>query len=195
MNVYGIYKDVRDAAWQCLLDFEITALPVDLLKIANEAQIKVLKNSEVNILSGGESGICLLDGNAWYLVYDDESNIGRRRFTIAHELGHIFLGHSLLKGYHGRTFNTEKPQVERDADMFAARLLAPACVLWGLDIHDAQDIARVCNISKAAAKARAERMAVLYQRQKFLVHPLERKVYAQFGNYIEQKKYPFHYCE
>lgn len=188
MNVYGIYKDVRNAAWQCLIDYKITKLPVDLLKIANEANIKVMKNSDVNVLSGGESGICLLEGNAWYLVYDDEANIGRRRFTIAHEFGHIFLGHELKKGYHGRTFNVDKPQVERDADMFAARLLAPACVLWALNIHSAQDIASVCNISKAAANARAERMAVLYERNKFLISPLEKKVFKQFSNYIDEQK-------
>ena len=188
--IYGIYKDVRNAAWQCLIDYNITALPVDLLKIANMAGIKVLKNSEVGELSGGESGICLLDGNTWYLVYDDEATVGRRRFTIAHEFGHIFLGHELLAGYHGRTFNTDKPQSEKEADMFAARLLAPACVLWGLDLHTWDEIAQVCNISMAAAKIRAERMALLYGRQKFLTDPLEREVYEQFKGYIEQKISP-----
>lgn len=188
MNVYGIYREVRNAAWQCLIDYNINRLPVDLLEIANKANIKIMRNSDVNVLSGGESGICLLDGNAWYLVYDDESNIGRRRFTIAHEFGHIFLGHELKKGYHGRTFNIDKPQVERDADMFAARLLAPACVLWALNIHSAQDIASVCNISKAAANARAERMAVLYERNKFLISPLEKTVYGQFQPFIQEIK-------
>lgn len=184
MNVYGIYKNVRNAAWQCLIDYRIAALPVDLLTIANETGIKVLKNSEVGELSGDESGICLLDGDTWYLIYDDEAAIGRRRFTIAHELGHIFLGHELVKGYHRRTFNSDKPQSEKEADMLAARLLAPACVLWGLDLHTTEDIANVCNISMAAAKARAGRMAVLYERQKFLASPIEQKVFDQFRDYI-----------
>jgi len=186
--IYGIYKNVRNASWQCLIDYKIAALPVDLLKIASEAGIKILKNSEVGELSGGESGICLLDGDIWYLVYDDEATVGRRRFTIAHEFGHIFLGHELLTGYHGRTFNADKPQSEKEADMFAARLLAPACVLWGLDLHTGDEIAQVCNISMAAAKIRAERMALLYGRQKFLTDPLERKVYEQFKGYIERTK-------
>lgn len=150
--------------------------------------MKIVKNSTVNELSGGESGICIFDGDMWYVVYDDECNIGRRRFTIAHEFGHIFLGHELIEGYRGRTFDTHKPQTETEADMFAARLLSPSCVLWGLNVHSADDIAKLCNLSIAAAKVRADRMAVLYSRQKFLTSPLERQVFEQFKVYIENKQ-------
>ena len=184
MSIYGVYKNARNAAWQCLIDYKITSLPVDLLAICKEAGIKVLKNSDVNELIGCESGICIYEGGEWFLIYDDECNIGRRRFTIAHELGHIFLGHKLFDGYHGRSFNILKPQVETEADIFASRLLAPACVLWGLKISFAEDIARVCNISISAAKIRAERMKTLYERNKFLTHPLERRVFEQFKPFI-----------
>lgn len=188
MSVYGCYKNARNASWQCLIDNNVTALPVDLLKITKAAGIKTIKNSEVNELSGNECGASVLDGNTWYIIYDDECTIGRRRFTIAHELGHIFLGHALVKGYHARTFDTEKPQVEVAADIFASRLLAPACVLWGLDIHTAEDIAKVCDISRTAAQIRSERMEVLYKRKKFLTSPLERQVFERFKNFIQQSK-------
>lgn len=188
LNVYGIYKNVRDSAWQCLIDFNVSSLPVDLLQIANMANINVLKNSRVRELSGNESGVAILDGNKWYLIYDDASTIGRRRFTIAHELGHIFLGHEMVNGYHGRSIATDKPQNEREADMFAARLLAPACVLWGLGLSSADEIAAACNISNAAARMRADRMTILYERDKFLAHPLEQKVYKQFTSFIESTK-------
>ena len=51
---YKIYKDIRNAAWQCLLDFEIDTLPVDVLKIAKVAGIRVIKNSVVKILKDEE---------------------------------------------------------------------------------------------------------------------------------------------
>lgn len=95
-----------------------------------------------------------------------------------------FLGHELINGFHGRTTNTRKPQ----ADMFATSLLSPAFVLWGLDIHCADDIAKVCNISSATAKRRAERIVVLYKQQRFLINPLEKKVYEQFQGYIKREK-------
>jgi len=186
--IYGNYKNVRDAAWQCILDHNIMSLPVDLLKVAAMAGIKVLKNSEVCLLSGSESGVTIFDGKSWYLIYEDESTLGRRYITIAHELGHFFLGHELLSGRYGRTFNSYQPKHEEEADFFAARLLAPSCVLWGLDLHTADEIANVCKMSIAEAKKRAERIKVLYRRQKFLTHTLERDVYGQFKRFIEGMK-------
>ena len=183
--IYGIYKNVRNAAWQCLVDNNITSLPVDLMKIANTAGIKVLKNSEASLLAGNESGICVYAGDTWYVVYDDEATSGRRRMIIAHELGHIFLGHE-----RGRLeiSPTKAKRAEEEADAFAARLLAPSCVLWGLDIHLAEEIETLCNISKAESKKRAERMKILYNRQKFLTDPLEQKLFEQFRGFIGEKR-------
>lgn len=53
-------------------------------------------------------------------------------------------------------------------------------------IRTAQDIASVCDISITAAKIREARMAVLYERNKFLTSPLERKVYENFKEFIER---------
>jgi len=187
MDIYGIYRNARNAAWQCLIDYNITSLPVDLLKIAKEAGIKVLKNSSLHELDQNESGAAILVEGVWYLVYDDGDTMGRRRFTIAHELGHIFLGHELVDGYHGRTVANCRPQLEIEADLFAARLLAPACVLWGLNADTPEKIADICNISMASAKIRADRMRVLYERQNFLTHPLEVMVYEQFRGFMKDK--------
>jgi len=72
--------------------------------------------------------------------------------------------------------------------VFASRFLAPACVLWGLNVHTAADIARICEISAEAAGIRAKRMAELYKRNMFLTSPLERRVYGQFEKFIEQNR-------
>lgn len=186
--IYGIYKNVRNAAWQCLIDYKISDLPVSVISIAKSAGIKVVKNSLVNELAPNESGASILVGNKWYIIYDNENTRKRCRFTVAHELGHIFLGHELRKGYHARTFNTQKPAVEQEADAFAARLLAPACVLWALNKYTASDISKLCDISMTAAHYRAERMKILYSRNKFLTSPLERAVYKNFEEYIEKQK-------
>lgn len=111
------------------------------------------------------------------------------RFTIAHELGHILLGHELSDGFgHFRTASDKRPAAERQADEFAARLLAPACVLWALDVYSAEDIAALCDISFTAAQFRAERMMVLRERGKFLTSPLEQQVFEIFQPWIEQQK-------
>ena len=188
--IYGKYKNVRNAAWQCLIDFDICKLPVNVVQITKMLGIKVVKNSIAKRLESYESGATLVQNEQWYIVYDDTQIKQRCRFTIAHELGHILLGHTLKNGRYARTFDTSKPEEETEADMFAARLLAPACVLWALDLHNPEEISHVCNISHSAAEVRADRMEILYRRNKFLTHPLERQVYKNFEKFINKQKNP-----
>ena len=164
-------------------------MPVRTLKIAEYFSIKVVKNSEVNLLAPSEYGCSIVDRNGkWTIVYEDTDPNGRIRFTVAHELGHILLGHELTEGFgHYRKITTGKPIQETQADEFAVRLLAPACVLWGLHVNTATDIAAVCDISPTAAAYRAKRMQLLNERQMFLSHPLERRVYDAFLPWIEKQ--------
>lgn len=188
VNLYGRYKKVRNASWQAIIDNNVTSLPVDIVKIAGDNDITLLKNSVVNKLFDGESGISVYDGSEWFIVYDDTLPIAGKRYVVAHELGHIFLGHPLIAGFHRRANGVKLPPTENDANSFATRLLSPACVLWGLDIKSAADIARVCDVPDDIAETRAARMAELYKRGKFLTSPLERQLYEQFKTYIEEKR-------
>src|SRR5665647_1852161 len=64
------------------------------------------------------------------LVSDQIPEAGRKRFTIAHEIGHTFLhqgNHSCKKEYINLSFN-KLPQ-ETEANMFAAELLLPGTVI------------------------------------------------------------------
>ena len=171
-----------------LIDFDIKSIPVSVTAIARAADISIVKNSEVNELKSNEAGVSISNRGKWYIVYDDSTARGRIRFTIAHELGHIFLGHPLIVGYHARTVNASKPEVEQEADIFASRLLMPACVIWGLNIHTAKDIQDVFDVSYTAAKIRAERMQILYERNRFLTSPLEKRVYDRFEPYIQANR-------
>ncbi len=186
--IYGKYKNIRNASWQCIIDYNITKLPISLVSIANKSNIQIVKNSVVNLLRATERGISVYDGDKWLIVYDDNIKTSVSRFTVAHEFGHIFLGHELKKGYYARTFDKNKPEVEQAADMFAARLLAPACVLHELQALSAEQIAKVCNISISAAVVRSERMKVLEARNKYYLHPLERRVREQFDSFIKENR-------
>lgn len=190
-NAYKLYKDARDASWCCLVRTGAAELPIKVLKIAGACGVKVVKDSNAHYLKPGESGCTLVDiaGN-WQIVYSDTESRERVRFTIAHELGHILLGHELSpdKSGHFRTASDRREPAETQADEFAARLLAPACVLWGLEAYEPEEIARICDISAEAAGYRAERMNVLRNRGKFLFSPLERQVFENFKPWIEQQK-------
>ncbi len=169
---YEVYKNVRNASWQCLIDCDISILPTSLAQICRHFNILIVANStlEENKLISGEKAIKATINNQCYIIVDDTLPIPVQRYSIAHEIGHILLGNG-----------------EYEAERFAIDILAPACVLWGLNLHTAEDIARVCNISITSARIRAERMRILYDRNMFLSHPLERQVFSQFKNFIDSQ--------
>lgn len=182
---YAIYREIRDSAWKCLLDFRVNSLPVDVLAIAQMANIHVIENTAAMRLAPGELGKALTDGRDWIIIYDDTKPVDICRFTLAHELGHIFLGHDLKHTkYAGTKEFVGKPKSEQQADMFALRLLCPACVLHALNLTAADEIATVCKVPLNMAVLRATRMRELNKRDKFLTSPLEQSVYENFAEYL-----------
>ena len=95
------------------------------------------------------------------------------------------LGHFIIDKISYRTFG-KRTEEEQVADMFAARLLAPACILHEIGILTPERIKEICNISITAATIRAERMVELEKRNKFYLNPLELKVRNQFEKFINQ---------
>lgn len=185
---YGKYKNARNASWQCILDYNINKLPVMVTEIIKQSDnIKLLKNSDVDILKDGDSGMTVCDNNCFSIIYRDSESSRRCRFTIAHELGHIFLGHLMINTPAYRTFAIQN-DTESAANVFARDLLAPACVLHELKIIAAAEISDLCNISLAAATYREQRMKELELRNVWYLHPLEQKVKKQFDDFIQSKK-------
>lgn len=167
---YAIYKNSRNASWQCLIDCCVTELPIRPVQIAKHYGIMCTYSDSLSC-----DGVISRTKDNVSIVIRKEQPRTRQRYTILHELGHYLLGH-LDKEY--------QSEAEYAADRFAADVLMPACVLWGLQLHTANDIVRICDVSQVAAQRRADRMAVLYQRNMFLAHPLERQVYQQFQDFI-----------
>ena len=204
---YADYRQSRDMTWRLLLKHDVTALPVRVGAICRAEGLTVISYHDADPLIrqyGLTEHAAENDGFTLgkIIFYDNtRCTLERQRFTIAHELGHIMLHHS------GRLKNREPADgdaaVEQAANVFASRLLAPACVLWGCGVHTPEQIAALCSISLPAARFRAARMAELYDREQdflmtrgrscflltrgrscFLLSPLERQVYAAFADYI-----------
>lgn len=185
---YGKYKNARNASWQCLIDYNINELPIKVTSIIRKSDnIKLLKNSDVNLLKDNDSGMTICNNKVFTIIYKDNESSRRCRFTIAHELGHIFLGHLLINTPQYRTFAIRDDN-ESAANVFARDLLAPACVLHELHTINAADIAKLCNISLEAAEYREKRMRELENRNAWYLHPLERDVKHQFEDFIKSKK-------
>ena len=187
MAYNNIYEQARDTAWKFLIDNHVTSLPVKLSTICQQRGISLLFDHDRKCLSGNERGCTFIRCTfincmgKYSIVLNPDDNVVIQRYTIAHELGHIFLNHFV-----NQTMSSS--DMEYQAERFAIDILAPACVLWGLNLHTAKDISEVCNISMKSAQIRAKRMEILYSRNKFLTSPLERQVCEQFSDFIHQYK-------
>lgn len=194
---YQTYTQARDLSWRVLLETKTNALPVKISSIckyygvtlrsyaAGAPLIETLNLTQQCQISDGFS---IRRGGYFFAFYNGTQPPGRVRFTIAHELGHIVLGHL---GHDQHTIYNREPSPddlpeEQAANVFASRLLAPACVLHALGAVTPEQIANVCDISLTAARYRAGRMGILDARGKYGTSPLERQVMAQFQAYINQ---------
>ena len=183
---YGIYKGARDASWRCLIDCNISELPVKPVQIAR--QYGLTCKDSARFLQVDEAGkiIRRSSGDVQILLRPD-APVSGKRFTVMHELGHYLLGH-LGDEPLSRSQSTITQPEEYAAERFAVGVLMPACVLWGIGAFDAETIARLCNVSPEAAQRRAERLRLLRKRGKFLTSPLEQQVFQQFKDFIAKNK-------
>ena len=181
---YKDYQNSRDQAWQLLLDLKIRELPVSTSNVCRQLGVPVKLYSAPE----GEDGYTTIVDGCPVIFVRVGVYTPRQRLTVAHELGHILAGHVGQYSLVNREPSPTDNPIEQVANVFATRLLAPACVLWGCGVQTAEDIQRLCQISKQAAEYRMARMRVLYERDRFLTSPLEQAVYRQFAEYIELHK-------
>ncbi len=201
--LYTNYKQSRNAAWEFLIKYKVKELPVRISAICEKEGIKLYSYEHAKDLImrfGLMHRTVGNDGFTWQgmIFYNQECAAARQRFTVAHELGHIVLGHTELRALVNREPAANDNPVEQAANIFAARLLAPAIVLRDLGVTNAEEIQRLCDISAQAAQYRMQRLQLLYDReQRFLAErgyscfglsPLEREVERQFAHYIKHNK-------
>lgn len=124
-------RDIPFLARSCLEEYGEMVERVNVSKIARDMGIKIIRDSDIHILSPNEWGKYFYEqkSGAKYIVYDDSDgrSLEEKRFTIAHEIGHCYLNHYAehvrfmayieeLKHKHGL-------RTERQADLFAKHLL------------------------------------------------------------------------
>lgn len=181
---YENYKASRNLAWEILLNEGINELPINVSALCRSIGIPIKYYDPPD----DNDGKCEMVGSRPVIYIKKDCYRPRQRFTAAHELGHILLGHVGKYKLVNREPSKNDNPIEQAANVFASRLLAPACVLWGCNVKTAADIMRLCDISHQSAEYRMIRMEELYSRNKFLLSPLERAVYEQFQDYIKANR-------
>ena len=81
-------SEIEKFASQTLKDHQIYGIPVDPVVLANKLGIKV---SNALFSDSSLSGMIAKRGNSVSILVNDSDSPNRKRFTIAHELGHQLL--------------------------------------------------------------------------------------------------------
>jgi len=147
---------------------------------------KGIKVKETEALDTDISGLIYKEDDKYQILINSNQSMGRKAFTIAHELGHYFLhkGYldsseeivSLSKGCgtvdcpsiaRSAVVDANNPvyrQMEHEANEFAAQILMPEKeFLEQCQILDSiDDVARYFGVSISAATIRADRLGGLY---------------------------------
>jgi len=176
------YKEIRDLAWSILIETNINKLPVDIIKVCEKLNIKIRSYDNNHKLAKiYKNGFSLITSCGEKSIYYNKSinNINRCRFTIAHELGHIMLNHN-------KKTNKSYKELEKEANMFAIRILSPICILHEINISSPDELSNVCKISNSASYFRYKKMKKARVKNLFYYSEKEKIILHQFRDFINQ---------
>ena len=162
--------EIERKAHQTLMEHGMYSIPVDPVVIANRLGIRV---SNAVFSESSLSGMIAKRGDKKSLLVNSNDSIERKRFTIAHELGHCIL-HLDNEGEFVDSkedmFRTETNSLngriyykEVEANEFAAALLMDAervREIWN-EYQDVDEMARIFMVSESAMEIRLESLGLL----------------------------------
>ena len=170
----------------------VTTLPINLVSITNclGVEFSTYRDfasskgiSELEVIKRFHSdGFTITGGGKTIIVYNqNQSNLKRRRVTIAHEISHILLEH--LVNYD----NSELDLgifYDKEADKLASDLLCPISVLHIMGVASPTDISRLCDVSFSAAENVYQRLLLRRKSNDFFTDKLEQEMVLNFLGYI-----------
>lgn len=133
-------KKIESIAWDLILQSKVDGPRIDVEHIAkHHLNIDVVKHN----FGEDITGVLIIKNGKATIGYDENNNSSevRKRFTIAHELGHYILEHDrggIFVDNHRQQFSihyrdskssTGEVKQEREANAFAAALLMPKQLL------------------------------------------------------------------
>lgn len=201
------YSATTQKALSFLLDYKLSDLP-----ITTEAIFQIIQDLQCSIQTYGFHAdklncdiqdVCeafgSIDGYSIYdiptgkykIAYNDTiSSHERIRFTLMHEIGHIYLNHFIefeqTKLSRGGLNDAEFDILDKEANHFASKVLAPEIILLRIGCEAPDNIHERCAISLEAAKHKANAVKKYGNSSNFF-SKLEQKVLSLFHNFIHQK--------
>ena len=164
------FSIVTQKAHEVFYKYDNNELPINIEQIASTYGIALqYKNLKKNI-----SAILYFDESPRIIVNKND-HVNRQRFSIAHEMGHLFLEHGLQKHTYEQTIffrakeNKNQNQIlELEANHFAAELLMPSFLLKKrLNEKEYKKLDDKDLISKLATEFQVSTIAMQIRLQKY----------------------------
>ncbi len=150
--------DIRRRAKSLLHSAGVSREPVSLRDVVSALNLEVVRTA-------GEPFSCeaALEpvGDGHRIVLHGRSLEGRRRFTIAHEIGHFVLHPHRLAPERNGGVNAAWQTEEREADQFAAELLMPEELVREAVLVHGADAARLSDRFEVSRQAMQARLRLL----------------------------------
>lgn len=186
-------ESIKVRAWECLQENNIETLGTDTSALLKQIGYIVKPYSAASeYLEHLGLANMVIKYNAITItadkivLFNDSLSHKEKNITLAHELGHIYLGHSSFDGVLGKSnSDTKENEQEKEADAFALELLAPTPVLATLNITSANEISRLTGLSFFDSKSIVP--DILNEKSLFFSLPSTKTV-EHFSVYIHNFK-------
>jgi predicted transcriptional regulator len=154
-------SDIRRQAARLLDSAGISHEPVSLRDVVSALNLELVTRTREPFTS--EAALEPLgDGRA--IVLSGGGDSARRRFTIAHEIGHFVLHPERCRPERGGAVNEAGRMEEREADAFAAELLMPEHLVRDAVREQGLDVDRLADrfdVSRKAMQARLRHIGLV----------------------------------
>ncbi|MEP7127886.1 MAG: ImmA/IrrE family metallo-endopeptidase [Chitinophagales bacterium] len=167
--------DIERLASNILDQLKIAVLPIPVEEIIKKRGVQ-LKPYD---LGDGVSGILIVENGIGTIGFNPTESEVRKRFTLAHELGHfelhkrdqLFIDNkkNFILEFRNQKSSTGELQKEQDANAFAAALLMPEKILMGeiqkrhfnlTDDESIKELAELFNVSSIAMTYRISNLGL-----------------------------------
>jgi Zn-dependent peptidase ImmA (M78 family) len=148
-------SDIRRQATRLLDSAGISHEPVSLRDVVSALNLDLVNKTREPFTSDAALET-MGDGRA--IVLNGSGDSGRKRFTIAHEIGHFVLHPERCRPERGGAVNEAGRIEEREADTFAAELLMPDHLVREAVREQGLDVARLADRFEVSRKAMLARL-------------------------------------
>ncbi len=164
-------SDIEDRSREVLKLHHLMTIPIDPVVLAHREGIKI---NNAKFTDGNVVGMIIKCGDEVSMFVNQNDPPFRKRFTIAHELGHHFLHMTQDGEFVDKDANlfrrqpsdnvqvTQARRLEIQANMFAASLLMPQDEVqrYWLERNSLEDLAKIFHVSEEAMGYRIDSLGL-----------------------------------